>query len=105
MCPTVVLNGGKSVLALGATGGRRIPNTVFDVLAYRLGGGFALADAVKLPRIHTEGDLSLTLEAAWPRELADDFRKVGYTVRTGPGATLSAIERNGATGELQTAWR
>src|SRR5439155_11577341 len=28
MCPTVVTRGGKPVLALGATGGRRIPNTL-----------------------------------------------------------------------------
>src|SRR5262249_46857979 len=47
MCPTVVTKGGKPVLALGATGGRRIPNTLYDVLSYRLGEGRELADAVK----------------------------------------------------------
>ena len=43
-----------------AGGGSR--TRVFDVLAYRLGEGRPLADAVKAPRVHTEGDLALTLE-------------------------------------------
>ena len=105
MCPTVVTKGGKPVLALGAVGGRRIPNTVFDVLAYRLGARRELADAVKAPRVHTEGGLALTLEAAWPAAVADHFKQVGYDVKTGPGATLHAIERDPGTGVLRTASR
>jgi gamma-glutamyltranspeptidase/glutathione hydrolase len=104
MCPTVVTKGKTPVLALGATGGRRIPNTVFDVLAYRLGEGRALADAVKAPRVHTEGDLTLTLEAAWPAAATEYFKKVGYTVRTGPGATATAIERD-PSGAVRSAVR
>jgi gamma-glutamyltranspeptidase/glutathione hydrolase len=105
MCPTVVLKGGKPMLAVGATGGRRIPNTVFDVLTYRLGEGWTLAEAVKAPRVHTEGDLNLTLEAGWSPSVVDHFRKVGYAVKAGPGASLNAIERDAATGELRSAAR
>ena len=105
MCPAVVTKGGKPVLALGATGGRRIPNTVFDVLAYHLGERRGLADAVKAPRVHTEGELALALEAAWPAAVADHFKKVGYDVKAGPGATLSAIERDPATGAARAASR
>jgi len=105
MCPTVVTRDGKPVLALGATGGRRIVNTLFDVLAYRLGEGRSLSDAVKAPRVHTEGDLALALEAAWPAAVTERFKKVGYTVRTGPGATLNAIERDPKAGTLDSASR
>ena len=105
MCPTIVLRGGKPVLALGATGGRRIPNTLFDVLTYRIGEDRALADAVKAPRMHTEGDRNLSLEAAWPPEVVDYLKRIGYSVRTGPGANLSAIARDLATGGLQSAMR
>ena len=105
MCPTVVTKGGKPVLALGATGGRRIPNTLFDVLAYRFGERRELADAVKAPRVHTEGGLALSLEATWPAAVGDHFKKVGYEVKTGGGASLSAIERDPATGVLRTASR
>jgi gamma-glutamyltranspeptidase/glutathione hydrolase len=105
MCPTVVHKGGRPVLALGASGGRRIPNTVFDVLAYHLGEGRPLEDAVKAPRVHTEGDLNLTLEASWPAAVSDHFRRVGYVVKPGGGANLSAIERDAGSGELRTAAR
>ena len=105
MCPTVVTREGKPVLALGATGGRRIPNTLFDVLAYRLGEGRPLAEAVKAPRVHTEGDLALALEDAWPAAVTEHFKKVGYTVRNGVGATLNAIERDPKAGALDSASR
>jgi gamma-glutamyltranspeptidase/glutathione hydrolase len=105
MCPTVVTKDGKPVLAVGATGGRRIPNTLFDVLAYRVGEGKPLAEAVKAPRVHTEGDLALTLEASWPAAVVERFKQAGYAVKTGPGASLNAIERDPATGELKAAAR
>jgi gamma-glutamyltranspeptidase / glutathione hydrolase len=67
---------------------------VFDLLAYRLGEGKPLADAVKAPRMHTEGDLNLLLEAAWPAAVTDRFKEAGYAVKAGTGATASAIERD-----------
>src|SRR2546421_327751 len=78
----------------GRTGGRKIPNTVFDVLAYRLGEGKSLAEAVKAPRVHTEGDLNLQLESTWPAEVKDRFKEAGYAVKAGTGAFASAIERD-----------
>jgi gamma-glutamyltranspeptidase/glutathione hydrolase len=105
MCPTVVTRDGKPVLTLGATGGRRIPNTLFDVLSYRLGERRELADAVKAPRLHTEGDLTLTLEASWPAAVTEHFKQVGYAIKTGPGANLNAIERDPATGAVRSAAR
>jgi gamma-glutamyltranspeptidase / glutathione hydrolase len=105
MCPTVVTRDGKPVLAIGATGGRKIVNTVFDVLTYRLGEGRSLAEAVRAPRVHTEGDLALTLEKEWPAAVVDRFKAVGYPVKAGTGAVLSAIERDPATGGLTAAGR
>src|SRR5207253_11159361 len=105
MCPTVVTKAGAPVLALGATGGRRIPNTVFDVLAYRLGEGRPLADAVKAPRVHTDGARTLTLEPAWPAAVTNHFKQLGYAVKPGAGARLDAIERGPGTGELRPAAR
>ena len=37
--------------------------------------------------------------------VADHFKKVGYDVKAGPGATLSAIERDPATGAVRAASR
>ena len=105
MCPTVGTRDGKPVLALGAFGGRRIPNTVFDVASYRLGQGRPLADAVNGPRVHTEGDLNLTMERTWPEAVVARMKEAGYTVAAGAGANLSAIERDPATGALTAAAR
>ncbi len=105
MCPTVVTKDGKPVLALGATGGRKIVNTVFDVLAYHFGESMPLADAVKAPRMHTEGDTALSLEASWPAGVADYLKTVGYEVKTAPAATFHAIARDPATGDLRAAAR
>src|SRR5205807_2345213 len=66
MCPTVVLRDGRPVLALGARGGRRIPNALFEVLTAYVGRQVALEAAVAAPRLHTEGGMSLTLERGWP---------------------------------------
>lgn len=49
--------------------------------------------------------MALTLEAAWPAAVVDHFKKVGYEVKAGPGANLSAIERDPGTGELRSASR
>jgi gamma-glutamyltranspeptidase/glutathione hydrolase len=105
MCPAVVTADGKPLLAVGATGGRRIPNSVFDVLAYRVGAGLPLAEAVKAPRVHTEGDAVVTLEAGWPRAVGDHFRAAGYEVRTGAAANLNAVERDPAARTLTPAAR
>src|SRR5436853_3657830 len=64
MCPTVVLRDGRPVLALGGRGGRKIPNSVFEVLAQYVGRGTSPADALAAPRLHTEGALRVELEAA-----------------------------------------
>jgi gamma-glutamyltranspeptidase/glutathione hydrolase len=105
MCPTIVSKDGKPLLALGATGGRRIPNTLFDVLLYRVGEERSLEEAVQAPRMHTEGDLRLTLESKWPEAEGSYLKEVGYALKTGPGATLNAIERDVSSGALRGASR
>ena len=105
MCPTVVAKDGSPILALGATGGRLIVNTVFDVLNHSIGEKLALNEAVQAPRIHTEGDRSLLLNQTWPPAAIERLKRVGYTVRTGGTATLHAIERDAVTGELKAAAR
>jgi gamma-glutamyltranspeptidase/glutathione hydrolase len=105
MCPTVVLRDGKPVVALGATGGRRIPNTLFDVLLGLVGCRLPLDEAVKAPRQHSEGDDNVFLEAAWPAAHVEYLKKVGYNVTTGGGAALNAIARDPTTGRLTAAAR
>lgn len=105
MCPTIVLRDGKPVLALGASGGRKIPNSIFDVLTNYVALGSSLKDAVAAPRMNTEGALELTLESKWPGDEVEQFKKAGYTMKVGAGATVSAVEFNAKTREARASWR
>ena len=98
MCPTVIVQDGKPTVALGATGGRRIPNTLFDVLAPLVGRGQPLAQAFKAPRLHTEGGAKLQLARGWPESQVEYFKQVGYQVEPGAGANLNAIARDAMGG-------
>jgi gamma-glutamyltranspeptidase/glutathione hydrolase len=91
MCPTVVLRDGRPVLALGAVGGRKIPNAVFDVLAHYVGRGASLQDAVAAPRLNTQGGLDVLAEARWPAAALASLKKVGYTVKPGSAAVVQAV--------------
>ena len=57
MCPTLVLEGTRPVMALGSGGSNRIRTALLQVLGRVLLGGQAPAAAVHAPRIHLEGDL------------------------------------------------
>jgi gamma-glutamyltranspeptidase / glutathione hydrolase len=100
MCPTIVFRGDQPVVAIGATGGRRIPNTMFSVLLALVGRGLALPEAYAVPRLHTEGDVKLQLAKGWSEADIDYLKRVGYTIENGQGANLNAISRDPATGEL-----
>ncbi len=105
MCPTVVLREGRPVFALGGRGGRKIPNAVFEALTQFVALGRPMEAAIAAPRLHTEGNLELELEAKWPAGEADALRKLGYRTRTAGSATLSAVARDAASGEARAAMR
>jgi gamma-glutamyltranspeptidase/glutathione hydrolase len=91
MCPTAVLRKGIPVIALGATGGRRIPNAIYDVLCRLLLDLAGLRDAVAAPRQNTTGGMEVSLTQNWPPESAGYLRKLGFQVVTGPAASLHAV--------------
>jgi gamma-glutamyltranspeptidase/glutathione hydrolase len=103
MCPTIVVQNQQPILAVGATGGRRIVNAVGNVVLQRVGNRTTLAEAVKAPRVHTEGDLALVLDADYPEPA--ELKKLGYTITTASVASLNAIEREVNTGALTSAAR
>jgi len=92
MCPTVVGKNGRPVIALGARGGRKIPNAVAEVLLQLAAREKSLADAVAAPRMHTEGQLALSFEKAWPPAPLEELKQRGYQVTTAASATVSAVE-------------
>jgi gamma-glutamyltranspeptidase/glutathione hydrolase len=97
MVPTIVTRDGKAVLAVGGTGGRKIPNALLEVLTQRIVLGKPLAASIAAPRVHTEGDSALSFEKAWPATETAALRRLGYAVSTAGSANMSAVAlENGA---------
>jgi gamma-glutamyltranspeptidase/glutathione hydrolase len=91
MCPTVLLRDGRPYVAIGGAGGRRIVNSVLGVLALLVGHDLPLDAALNAPRLHTEGDLTVTLDPKTPGPQQAYLKDAGYTVKHGGGANVSAV--------------
>ena len=105
MCPTIVLENGQPVLALGGTGGRRIPNAIFQVLAHYVGRGSTIGEAIAIPRMHTEGGLDVAVEAHYPEADIAYLEKVGYRVTKQSNAIVHAVAFDPKTRACETASR
>jgi gamma-glutamyltranspeptidase/glutathione hydrolase len=103
MCPSVITRSGRPIIAIGATGGRRIPNTMYDILVSLVGRGKSLADSFAAPRMHTIGDATLDFAKGWSEAETAWLREAGYTIRPGNGANPNAVERDPATGAVTSA--
>lgn len=91
MVPTIVTRDEKPVLAIGGTGGRKIPNALCEVLTQFVILGQPLAPSIAAPRLHTEGDTTVSFEKTWPANEPEALRKLGYTVTTAGSANMSAV--------------
>jgi gamma-glutamyltranspeptidase/glutathione hydrolase len=105
MCPTIVTKNGRAVFAVGARGGRKIPNAVAEVLLQLVARGKDLSDAVAAPRMHTEGTLAINLERAWPAGHLEELKNRGYNATTAASATVSAVGTIGQPPRFVTAMR
>ncbi|MGE0761124.1 MAG: gamma-glutamyltransferase family protein [Pirellulaceae bacterium] len=97
MVPTVVSERGVPILAVGGTGGRKIPNALAEVLTQFVLLERPLREAMAAPRLHTEGDALLALEKTWPPDEVEPLRRLGYTVTTGGSANMSAVAMENGT--------
>jgi gamma-glutamyltranspeptidase/glutathione hydrolase len=101
MCPSIVLKDGKPTVAIGAVGGRRIPNAVFEVLLNVIGEGKSLPAAATEPRLHTEGGLDVFAEPGRPIAEIDYLKQIGYQVKSPMPSFISAVQivdsKNGRT--------
>jgi len=105
MCPTLVLWDGKPSLAVGAAGGLKIPNSIYEVLTEFVGRGKNVADAVAAPRIHTTGTSEVGIEAGFSTISADYLKKVGFDVKPSPNAMVSAVAYDAKNGQTRAAFR
>jgi gamma-glutamyltranspeptidase/glutathione hydrolase len=92
MSPTIVLRDGKPMLAIGAAGGRRIPNGIFGVLSNFIIGGRSLEESVTEPRLHTEGGLSIYAERGRPETENQYLKRIGYTIAGPQQCYVAAVQ-------------
>jgi gamma-glutamyltranspeptidase/glutathione hydrolase len=91
MCPSIVLRDGRPVMALGGTGGRRIPNAIFQVLLHALAEGRSIEESVTAPRLHTEGGMEVRVERGWPQADVSFLKSIGYKFEPPMGSFVSVV--------------
>ena len=82
MSPTIVLDGGEPVLALGSPGGSMIITTVLQTLVNRLDFGATLPEAVAAPRASQRNTVSVAAEPAFRTAWEAGLSARGHTFTT-----------------------
>jgi gamma-glutamyltranspeptidase/glutathione hydrolase len=77
MTPTIVIQQGKPVLAVGAAGSERIPVAIFQVISNVLDRGWPLEKALAAPRVFAIGNKVRIHEDA-PSEAIAHLRSLGF---------------------------
>jgi gamma-glutamyltranspeptidase/glutathione hydrolase len=82
MSPTIVLQDGKPIIAIGAAGGPKIISAVLVQLVAMLDLGKTPEEAMALPRIHQQWSPDeLLVEKALPEEIKTALEKRGHVVK------------------------
>jgi gamma-glutamyltranspeptidase / glutathione hydrolase len=103
MAPSLALDPGGLVLALGAAGGARLRSALVQVAAGILDEGLDPEDAVSRPRLHTAAGI-VQLEPGFDADVARTLEERAYEVRAWPEqhhyfGGVSAVARTGAAGD------
>ena len=101
MSPTIVLDDGAPVLAIGSPGGSMIITTVTQTLLNRLDFGMPLLDAVAAPRASQRNTATVTADPAFIADWGTPLEKLGhvFTPSAAEIGAVTAIERR-ADGRL-----
>jgi len=92
MSPTIVLKGGKPIIALGAAGGPKIITTVLTELVDILDLGMTPQEAITAPRIHHQWSPGeLMVEKALPEELKTALGQRGHRIQELDALSVSQI--------------
>jgi len=79
MTPAVVRVEGQPVLAVGASGGRRIIDAVLQLILNHMEFGMDAQAAIDAPRIDASGD-EIVVDARIPAAVRDDLARRGHRV-------------------------
>ncbi|MDQ6630153.1 MAG: gamma-glutamyltransferase [Verrucomicrobiota bacterium] len=97
MAPSVIVRDGRPILAVGAAGGTKIPNALFDFFSYYVGRSSSMENALEARRMNCFGLPEVSFERGWPKEELDYLQKAGFKIKEGLGAYVSAVSFNWTT--------
>jgi gamma-glutamyltranspeptidase/glutathione hydrolase len=107
MTPTIILENGLPILALGGSGGTRIATGVTQATLARLVFGLDASACVSAPRVHVSGGPDLVIEADVPDDIRAGLRAKGEQVKEGSqsqnAVQLVAWDRSGQAVRLFAA--
>ena len=83
LCPTIVFDGDRPILALGAPGGTQIAMGVLQVMLNVIDFGMTPQEAILAPRFSATSD-SIAVTARIPRYLCADLEAEGYRIVRSP---------------------
>jgi gamma-glutamyltranspeptidase/glutathione hydrolase len=84
MSPTLVLDHGRPLLAVGSPGGATIITTVLQVVTGTLDRGLPLVDAIAAPRLSSRNGAEQAEPALFGGPLGDGLRGLGHTLTSTP---------------------
>jgi gamma-glutamyltranspeptidase/glutathione hydrolase len=82
MSPTIVLEGGEPVLAVGSPGGSMIITTVLQILVNYFDFGMTLPDAIAAPRASQRNTANVSAESGFISTFGGDLAARGHTFTT-----------------------
>jgi gamma-glutamyltranspeptidase/glutathione hydrolase len=80
MAPSLVLRGGEPVVALGSAGSNRLRSAILQTVVSLIDGGLGIAEAVRRPRVHPEGD-GVDVEGGVPEAAMAALEADGHRLR------------------------
>jgi gamma-glutamyltranspeptidase/glutathione hydrolase len=90
MAPTIVLSGGRPVLAVGSPGGATIITTVLQILVGRFDLGMSLPDALAAPRASQRNTAETQAEQAFVDAHGPALTARGHTFTLAPDGEIGA---------------
>jgi gamma-glutamyltranspeptidase/glutathione hydrolase len=104
MSPTIVLDGDRPVLAVGASGGPLIISAVIQTTLNVVADGQSLRNAVAAPRLHDAGrPPRLLVEPAMPAPVRTTLTKIGHQLTDFPAIAAASAAGLDATGKPTAA--
>ncbi|MGA7616434.1 MAG: gamma-glutamyltransferase [Thermoanaerobaculia bacterium] len=98
LAPTIVMEKGKPLFALGSSGGAMIPTTILSIILRVALHGASLADAVAAPRFHEQAnpDQIVVERDAFPPPVLDALRRMGHQIeQRDPWGNVEAVMIDG----------